>query len=323
MNNGTLVADVSNQMEAHIKSKKKYLGKKNYSSKKYVKKADKIPNIKVLMYHRVIEKIPKKYNHWHYVTISEFKKQMKLIDRLGYTPITFMDYKLYLEDKLTLPAKPIILTFDDGYLDTFINAVPILVEMNMRAVIFVMGNRKLKRALWDELDDDDVCPLMEDEQILEAKKLNFEIGAHSLNHRILIDLSNKEVTVEIKKSKEQIESILNEQIYTFAYPYGVVDERLEKIVSDSGYLFACGVYTGSPKFGETMYDFRRLAINHHTTIMNFGLKLLLPYQYLEWIYHRAKSGNSHPEKYGYGLEKNMKERNNGKNNITKQVCENV
>lgn len=245
------------------------------------------------MYHRVVEEMPEMYQHWHYVTVSDFRKQLKLIDRLGFTTITFSDYQLYQEDKLTLPAKPIIITFDDGYMDTFENALPALVEMGMKAVIFVMGNRKLKRARWDETDEKDICRLMTCDQIKIAKNMEFEIGSHSLNHDRLSELSTEEAEYVIKKSKEEIESILNEPILTFAYPYGNFDERIEYLVSNSGYKYACGVYTGSPKFGETVYDIRRLAINQKTSFLSFFLKLTSPYQYLEWFYHQLKMRLEH------------------------------
>jgi len=246
-------------------------------------------NIKVLMYHRVIEDHPEKYNHWHYVTVSEFRRQLKFIGRLGYTPITFRDYHLFKSDKLTLPSKPIIISFDDGYMDTFQNAIPIMKEMGMKGVIFVLGDRKQKRAKWDEKDESDICPLMTDKQLQIANKMGFEIGSHSMHHIDLSDLSDSDAIYTIQQSKAEIEAVIQEPIYSFAYPYGKFNKRIEQIVCDSGYSYACGVYTGSPKFGETLFDFRRLAINQNTSLQAFAIKLITPFQYIEWIYNQIKS----------------------------------
>lgn len=242
------------------------------------------------MYHRVLKEKPEKESRWHYVTVTEFRKQMNMIDRLGYTPITFSDYQLFVEDKLTLPSKPIIITFDDGYLDTLENAIPVLLELNMRAVIFVMGNRKLKSARWDELDDFDSCPLMSDEQVRTVQKMGFEIGAHSLDHFPLTFLSEEDIVYEVTRSKKAIENVLEKPIQTFSYPYGSVDDTVKKVVSDSGFLFACGVFSGAAKFSQSMMDFRRLAINQDTSRLKFLITLLLPYQYIEWLYFRLKTG---------------------------------
>lgn len=242
------------------------------------------------MYHRVISEEPEVRERWHYVTVAEFRRQMNLIDRLGYTPITFADYQLFVEGKLTLPSRPIIITFDDGYLDTYENAIPVLLELNMRAVIFVMGNRKLKTARWDEVGDNYAsCPLMTDEQIRKSQEMGFEIGAHSLDHMPLTSLSEKEIIREVAKSKQTIEKVLNKPILTFSYPYGSVDERVKKIVADSGFSFACGVYSGAAKFSQSIMDFRRLSVNQDTSLFKFLITLLLPYQYIEWLYFRLKN----------------------------------
>jgi peptidoglycan/xylan/chitin deacetylase (PgdA/CDA1 family) len=286
-----------------------------------VREQERTNKIKVLMYHRIVQEVPEKYNHWHYVTVTEFRKQLKLIDSLGYTPITFTDYKLYKEDKLTLPSKPIILTFDDGYMDTFENAIPIMKEMGMKAVVFVIGDRKLTRAEWDERDEEDICPLMTNKQIRIIRRQGFEIGSHAMRHVVLSDLNDPEANYTIRKSKEEIESILQEPIHSFAYPYGQFDKRIAKIVSDSGYLFACGVYTGSPKFGKTMYDFRRLAINQRTSIQSFAFKLITPYQYVEWLYHRLKLLKGNTKNQAPVAEKPISIHRNGDRNYSNRLHE--
>jgi hypothetical protein len=86
---------------------KQYFGKTITRSHRY-EKSNRILKIKVLMYHRVLAEKPEKKSRWHYVTVTEFRKQMNMIERLGYTPITFSDYQLFIEGKLTLPSKPII-----------------------------------------------------------------------------------------------------------------------------------------------------------------------------------------------------------------------
>lgn len=244
--------------------------------------------IKVLMYHRIVKKKRKGRNKYS-VTIDDFRNQLKILEILNFTPITFLDYKLYMEEKLTLPKKPIILTFDDGYLDTFELAIPALLEFDMRAVIFVMGDRILKRANWDKDEEMTGSKLMTNDQILTASSLGFEIGAHSMNHQNLTKLSEIELREEIMDSMKSIESILGKRIQSFAYPYGSTDERIIRITEECGFTFGCGVYSGPPGFGEDFYDFRRLTINSRTGILRFLLYMLTPYQYLEWGYARMKN----------------------------------
>lgn len=246
------------------------------------------PNIKILMYHRVIRKGDRKGDP---LSVSEeaFREQMNWIQKFGFTTITFFDYQLYLEGKLTLPRKPIIITFDDGYQDTYTRALPILHEKEMRAVIFVLGNRGLKRAWWESGDPDDLCLLMSDSQIQEAHALGFEIGAHTMNHLALGELDEEEVRHEVQGSKQAIEELLQEEVLSISYPYGSLNQSVLDITAEGGFRFGCGVFTGPPRFGTNMFDLRRLAIKQEMGPAQFLMRLLTPWQYLEWAWSRRNN----------------------------------
>lgn len=239
-------------------------------------------NPKVLMYHRVVEDESDCRSRYS-VTVQNFRQQLKMLQMLNIVPVTFEDYHLYLKDKLTLPKNPIILTFDDGHLDTYTNAYPVLKEFDMKAVVFVMGDRERKYADWDA-EEITETPLMTDDQVLEMRKAGFEIGAHSMSHAPLSTLKGKELQWEIANSKENIEALLKEKIYSFAYPYGRVNSLVQSLVMQEGFRFGCGVYTGSPRFGNSIFDIRRLAIYSGTGLMQYLVKILTPYQYAEWAY---------------------------------------
>jgi len=245
-------------------------------------------NIKVLMYHRVLNQRPEKGTKWHYVTRDEFEKQMRWLDKLGYTTVTFADYILFREGKLTLPKKSIIITFDDGYQDIYDNALPIMQKYNIRGVLFVMGNRRLKNAEWDQQEGEEPCYLMDDDQIKETDSLGFEIGAHSMNHLNLVNLSYEELKYEIMRSKSKIESILEKPVYTFSYPYGSVDNRVQEMALNSGYEFACGVYTGPASFIQNTHDIRRIAIKDNIGILGFLVRVVTPFQYVQFYYSILK-----------------------------------
>jgi peptidoglycan/xylan/chitin deacetylase (PgdA/CDA1 family) len=128
---------------------------------------------------------------------------------------------------------------------------------------------------------------MSDEEILELRAKGFEIGAHGMSHHNLTELNSEQIHQEIYESKHMIEALLNEEIISFAYPYGQVNRSVERLVAQGGFKFGCGVYTGPPKFGDNLYNIRRLAIKLHTTTFRFLLKILAPYEYVEWLYWKA------------------------------------
>ncbi len=243
-----------------------------------------VSGLKVLMYHRITEERELAERSEFCVHKEEFCKQLELLMQHGYTPITFNDYELYNRGEIQLPQKPVILTFDDGYLDTFHIAYPLLLEFGMRAVIFVLGNRDHKTNHWDEHHPDiPVAFLMEESHITELHNRDFEIGAHSMNHVNLAMVSEREAYKEISMGKERLEDLLGTSVNSFSYPYGSVNPVVKSLVAQSGFDFACSVFTGPPKTGDDRFEIRRMTIHGKMGLSEFLLRLKTPIEYLDWF----------------------------------------
>src|SRR5690349_15935066 len=130
--------------------------------------------IKVFMYHRIVDDDHLARRYWTCLHLRDFKKHLELIDRCGFTTITFDDYRLYLNGELNLPRKPVILTFDDGYLDTYQLAFPALSEFGMKAVVFAVADRKIKGNIWDNHLGFPPAQLLAQQQIIELANEGFE-----------------------------------------------------------------------------------------------------------------------------------------------------
>lgn len=248
-----------------------------------------VKDIKVLMYHRVIgEEQANSFDHWTGVEANDFEIQMMLLEHFGYTPISFNDFRLYLLDRLKLPKKPIILTFDDGYKDFYNYAYPILKKYGFKAVLFALGNRSIRENIWDDSESIQTAPLLNDKQLLELNDYGFEIGAHTMNHPSLTSVSIQKAEYEIRQSKASLERLLDNSVYTFCYPYGLQNKRLRQLVRRAGYCFACSVYTGPHQFGESFYNIRRITIKKETSLFGFALSVLTPNEYLKLAYSIKK-----------------------------------
>ncbi len=258
--------------------------------KQVVRDARGIPRgLKVLMYHRIVNDKQLAEKSSLCLHTSTFRKHLEMINRLGLTPVTFRDVKLFMQGKLRLPKKPVIITFDDGYLDTYSNACPLMIDYGMRAVIFVMGDRKLIDNAWDKKNIRvPIAPLMSDGQIKELHEKGFEIGAHSVNHSDLNKMTWDEAYSEVKNSKLILESILGCPVLSFAYPYGSLNSKVKLITEDCGFHFACSVYSGPPAFGKDLFEIRRLTIKNSTTSGKLFLRLKTPYEYAEWLWWLIK-----------------------------------
>jgi len=239
--------------------------------------------IKVLMYHRIVNDKDVPSRHWTCVHVRGFRRQLEFLERLGFTAITFEDYRLYLAGELNLPRKPVILTFDGGYMDTNLNAFPLLQEYGMKAVVFTIGNKDIKTNVWGKALGIPEGPLMESQQLIEMHAAGFEIGAQSMNYTRLTTLSEEEAWEEISRSRMLLEILLNAPVRSFAYPYGLVNRAIKRMVADAGYSHACSTSTGPATFGTEPYEIRRIAIRDTTSLVGFGMRMLTPFQTYEWL----------------------------------------
>jgi len=243
-------------------------------------------DLKVLMYHHILNDRHVVRKHWNCVHVDRFRQHLEWIERCGFTTITFEDYRLALNGELPLPKKPIVLTFDDGYLNIYNYAYPILQEFGMKAVIFVLGDRSRKNNDWGY--EEPVVQLLEGRHILEMHLAGFEIGSHSLTH-VRLTVAPPEVTwKEIYYSRMTLESLLNSPVRTFSYPYGRLNDTVKKMVADAGYLTGCGVYTGPPEFYADQYDIRRITIYNRTGVPGILLRTCMPYQHFDWMRMRTR-----------------------------------
>lgn len=244
--------------------------------------------IKVLMYHRILDCDRVEPDQRAIcVSAGTFERQLAALQKWGFTPITFLDYYLALDDRLVLPRRPIIITFDDGYLDTFTIAYPILRKFGMKAVVFVLGDRHVASNRWD-VPRHPEAPLMNDQQILELHADGFEIGSHSLTHARLLSVGRQLAWEEISRSRMVLEILLNAPVRTFAYPYGLLDQGIKEMVKSAGYSLGCAVYTGPAVFARDPFEVRRIQMPE-MSMGQFALRILAPYEKLLYAYWRLKT----------------------------------
>lgn len=185
--------------------------------------------VPILTYHTVAPATDKPEGkmakHYH-ITPEHFDTQMKYLADNGYTPIQFQTYANYLLGKVTLPAKPVVLTFDDGWENQYQFAYPILQKYKFTATFFIITKvRGGGYMSWDNIRDLD--------------SHGFEIASHSETHPKLTILTDaQKLHNEIVGSKSELELELKHPITTLAYPYYQQNESIRKLVEDAGYTAA-------------------------------------------------------------------------------------
>ena len=211
-------------------------------------------SIPVLMYHRVPD-APPRTRHQTYVTRKNFRKHLRFFKLRGLTSITFKDYADYVSGRKNwraFPRKPFILTFDDGYDNNYANVLPLTREYGFKGVMFLLGDFSASANFWDEGEEPEAVRLMSTQQKRAFVAAGWEIGAHTFSHPDLTRLDDEHARYEIQESKTCIEKELNTCIVSFAYPYGNCDERIKRLVRESGYEFGIATDSG----GDTIEDDR-------------------------------------------------------------------
>jgi len=197
------------------------------------------------------------------ITPNEFDEQMSYLHDNGYTTISpdqLLDYIQYNEP---LPENPILITFDDGYRDAYLEAYPILKKYNFTATIFLItdyvGNNS-RYLTW--------------EQVKEMHDNGFVFGSHTLNHISLAGATNEYVEYQLGKSREAIEWQLKEPVKYFAYPGGFYSQTTTQLLQQTGYRGAFTVNLGRDKTNSDVFALNRIPIFQSTnTFRSFWLRL--------------------------------------------------
>lgn len=231
--------------------------------------------IRVLRYHRITADGERTQMHGMCLPAKVFTSHLNLLERWGFTTITFNDYRLFLVGKLNLPRKPVILTFDGAYLDNYSVMFPILRRFGATAVVFAHGDRNIKEDVWHSDPRVPRAAMMNDQNLLELNAAGIEIGSQAMTHPDLTSLESEQAAEEIIRSRILLEILLNAPVLSFAYPFGMVNDTVKQMVAEAGYSIACCVNSGPSAFGQDHLEVRRITMKDDRNAFRFGLRLFL------------------------------------------------
>lgn len=211
--------------------------------------------VPILMYHYVNNEEPLKSRLG--VSPDSFERQMRFLRERKYNIVSLEELTDLIKNKKKMPPKTVAITFDDGYLDNYTHAYPVLKKYNIPAAIFVVINRVGKH-----LGNDDYMSWSQIRELSESGLIT--IGSHSMSHPNLSEIDSEEqLKEEIFESKKILENELNKEVKFFSYPFGGRSLEARRIVSLSGYKAAVGTNfpKGSP--GDDIYALKRLRISEN------------------------------------------------------------
>ena len=210
------------------------------------------------------------------ISAPQLNEQLALIERLGYTPISFSDLKSFISQQRPLPDKPILLTFDGGYESVYRLAYPLLKKHQFKATIFVPTKYIGKFNQRDEGAEKIMGPLA----IQEMTRDLIEIGLQSHQHGSNNSYSASQIELDLSQCISTLEQHRCPFVRVFAYPYGAapVDQRTREGVRSAfqkhGIEFALRIRSQVNAFPlRDVYDLKRIRINGTDSMRQFKAKL--------------------------------------------------
>ena len=217
--------------------------------------------VPVLMYHRVGQAA----NEWeakYCVGPERFASHMWALKRRGMHACSVEDFVAWLDSQRGLPDGSFVLTFDDGFLDVYQHAYPILLELGWPATVFLVSSLVGREDEWcrSENPGGHTYPLMGRVQIDEMMRNGFSFHSHSRSHSDLTNLPHDTLAEELAGSRRELEDLLGCAVPFFAYPYGRHNANVLAMTRAAGYQAAFSVQPGFNRHDVDRYRIRRLDV---------------------------------------------------------------
>jgi peptidoglycan/xylan/chitin deacetylase (PgdA/CDA1 family) len=179
----------------------------------------KIPRLRVLMYHKISGN---GYRDYLTVPANHLEAQFNYLLTQGYSPILFSDLVNYIRSGITLPVKPVLITFDDGYRDNYTIMYPMLKKYGMKANIFLVPAFLQPEHTRNNNSDNDYLKIG-DIQAMDRQLVEF--GLHSYDHKSYKTLTQAEINRDIIETKATLQTMNIPFQPCLAFPYGAFPKR--------------------------------------------------------------------------------------------------
>jgi peptidoglycan/xylan/chitin deacetylase (PgdA/CDA1 family) len=184
--------------------------------------------VPMLMYHHIAP--VRRGSPLLYVSSAEFEAQLTYLQSHGYHAVTLQQLYDAWTKGAKLPAKPVVLSFDDGYLDQYRYAAPLLWRSGDPAVL--------------NLIIDNLGSVLTPAMVKQLIAWGWEIDSHTITHHELSGLSPRQLRYELVGSRNLLRRDFGVPVNFFCYPGGVHDAAVVAAARRAGYLAASSIQYG-------------------------------------------------------------------------------
>ena len=222
--------------------------------------------VAVLMYHSI------NTNDLFFTARPEdFVEQMAYLKKEKFNVVSLTQLVNWIEKKQPIPKKTVVLTFDDGYEDNYLNAWPVLKRYNFPATIFLVSGLVGQTPYSKQNVPFKILDWSQIQEMYQSGLIDFQ--PHSLTHQRLGRIKLTEVEYEVRESKIIIEEKLNKKCYFFAYPKRDFSKEISDILKKHRFKAAFTINNGLIDSNSDLFTLPRKSINIETSMVQFKGKL--------------------------------------------------
>lgn len=249
------------------------------------------PGVRILMYHRIF-----KMEEYDQLCVDPdiFESQMRYLNE-HYNVLSIHDAIKKISTG-TIKGDEVVITFDDGYMDNYIEALPILKKYDLPASIYITTEFTDHIKAHPRYKEPAVSLHCSWNDINKLINNNIIIGAHTISHPFLQQINPEQCKREIIDSKREIETKISEKVNIFCYPSGDYGRRELDFLKESTYTAALTVSPGVNRKSTNVLELRRTEITNKDNEKYFTKKLsgaFDPLHYLldikrKYLFYRKK-----------------------------------
>jgi peptidoglycan/xylan/chitin deacetylase (PgdA/CDA1 family) len=211
--------------------------------------------VPILTYHRVHEFATEYTKSIPDETVEPpvFAAEMAALARDGYHTITQAQLFHALFDGAALPAKPVMITVDDGYVDDVKTILPVLLRHHMVATFYIITGRFHEQGFVNETE------------VRRLDAAGMDVGAHTRTHVPLNAIPAAAMRAQVLGSKRDLQRVLGHFVYFFAYPFGAFDAAVVAELRKVGFVLAVTTMGGTTESSTAPLTLPRIHVGRTQT----------------------------------------------------------
>lgn len=213
-----------------------------------------------------------------------FALQMRTLRALGWQGLSMRDLEPYLSGEKT--GKVFGVTLDDGYLNNFEHALPVLRELGFTATAYMVSAQIGGSNAWDHDKGVPPAPLMDLAHLKEWVAAGMDVGAHTRHHVNLCECGEARAREEIAGCKRELEDALGVEVRSFAYPYGEHRAEHAQMVREAGYATAATIVSSRARWDDDVLRLPRISVHLEDTLPQLVAQVSTDYE--DWRMARPR-----------------------------------